>query len=65
MYGKFHTIQFQSRFFLTLPGKRKSPIMLLSWSPVLGRGTSKSILQPVKEQIESQRLNMLLQHDFI
>jgi len=47
-------------FIILLAGKRKSPIMLLSWSPVLGRGTSKSIEQPVKKQMASQRLNMLL-----
>ena len=39
-------------------GKRKSPIMLLNWSPVLGRGTSKSVQQPAKQQRASQRLNM-------
>ena len=41
-----------------MAGKRKSPIMLLSWGPVLGRGTSKSILEPAEKQRESQRLNM-------
>lgn len=47
-------------FIILLAGKRKAPIMLLSWSPVLGRGTSKSIEQPVEKQMASQRLNMLL-----
>lgn len=43
----------------TRSGKRKSPIMLLQWQPVLGRGTSKTATQPLEEQLESQRLNML------
>ena len=38
--------------------------MLLSWGPVLGRGTSKSVEQPLEKQITSQRLNMWLQLNF-
>ena len=34
--------------------------MVLSWSPALGRGTSKSINEPLAKQIASQRLNMFL-----
>ena len=34
--------------------------MLINWQPVLGRGTSKSVLLPLKKQVESQRLNMFL-----
>ena len=41
-------------------GKKKSPIMLLAWQPVLGRGTRKSIKQPEHVQRNCQRLNMLL-----
>ena len=41
-----------------MAGKRKSPIMLLSWGPALGRGTSKSVLEPAEKQTDSQRLNM-------
>jgi hypothetical protein len=50
---------------LTISGKKKSPIMLLSWSPALGRGTSKSINEPLEKQTASQRLNMLLQSNLI
>jgi len=35
--------------------------MLINWQPVLGRGTSKTVNTPVKEQVLSQRLNMLLE----
>lgn len=45
---------------LNAEGKKKHPVMLLNWQPCLGRGTSKSILQPVEKQIESQRVNMHL-----
>ena len=34
--------------------------MLINWQPVLGRGTSKTAGLPDKEQVASQRLNMLL-----
>lgn len=45
---------------LSSEGKKKSPIMLLNWQPCLGRGTSKTIRQPLEKQIENQRLNMYL-----
>jgi hypothetical protein len=38
--------------------------MVLSWSPVLGCGTSKSVEQPLEKHIASQRLNMWLQLNF-
>ena len=34
--------------------------MLLSWQPVLGRGTSKSVQQPLEAQNAAQRLNLSL-----
>jgi hypothetical protein len=34
--------------------------MLLSWQPVLGRGTSKSVQQPLEVQNAAQRLNLSL-----
>ena len=41
-------------------GKKKLPIMLINWQPVLGRGTSQTAGLPEEEQVAGQRLNMLL-----
>lgn len=40
-------------------GKKKMPIMLLAWQPILGRGTSKSIALPTEIQDSNMRLNFL------
>lgn len=41
-------------------GKKKLPLMLLSFQPVLGRGTSKSLQQPEDLQELAQRVNLKL-----
>ncbi|CAK9017195.1 Uncharacterized protein SCF082_LOCUS13524, partial [Durusdinium trenchii] len=40
-------------------GKKKSPIMLMSWQPVLGSGTSRSITLPAAVQKEAMNMNFL------
>ena len=44
---------------LRRPGKKKMPIMLLNFQPILGAGTSKSVLRSKRVQGESMKLNML------
>ena len=35
------------------------PILLVNWQPVLGAGTSKSVLRSQREQAAAQKLNIL------
>jgi len=46
--------------FFSYQGKKKSPLMLLNWQPVLGRGTTKSQNQAEEKQQAAQGLNMQL-----
>ena len=38
-------------------GKKKMPLMLLQWQPCLGRGTTRSLKEPVLDQEAGMRLN--------
>ena len=40
-------------------GNKKTGIMIISWQPMLGTGTSKSISQPAEVQSGQQRLKFL------
>ena len=49
-------------FFSTLPcleGKKKMPIMILSWQPILGRGCRQSLKLPDELQERHMKLNLL------
>lgn len=46
-------------FFSISPGKKKSGILLISWQSTLGKGTSKSVSQPIVDQELQQKLNFL------
>ena len=45
--------------FVSIWGKKKSPIMLLSWQPVLGKGTSHQPPQPSDPRQSQQHLNLM------